>query len=60
MDVATLLGNYAFPTVACICMAWYCKEMQKNHSDEVSKLRDVLQRNTVALEKLLTKLGGGD
>lgn len=60
MDVATLLGNYAFPIVACICMALYCKDMQKDHAEEVSKLRDVLERNTVAIEKLLIKLGGGD
>lgn len=60
MDVTTLLGNYAFPIVACICMAWYCKDMQKEHSEEVSKLRDVLERNTIALEKIVSKIGGDD
>lgn len=60
LDVTTLLGNYAFPMVACICMAWYVKEIQKEHSDEVSKLRDVLERNTLVLEKLVTKIGGDD
>lgn len=26
MDLATLLGSYAFPVVACIAMAWYVKD----------------------------------
>lgn len=60
MDVTTLLGNYAFPIVACICMARYCKDMQKEHSEEVSKLRDVLERNTIALEKIISKIGGDE
>lgn len=60
MDVTTLLGNYAFPIVACICMACYCKDMQKEHSEEVSKLRDVLERNTIALEKIISKIGGDE
>ena len=60
MDVTTLLGNYAFPIVACICMAWYFKDMQKEHSEEVSKLRDVLERNTIALEKIISKIGGDE
>lgn len=60
LDVTALLGNYAFPMVACICMALYVKEMQKQHSDEVAKLRDVLERNTIVLEKLATKIGRDD
>lgn len=60
LDVTTLLGNYAFPMVACIVMAYYVKEIQKQHSDEVSKLREVLERNTIVLEKLSTKIGGND
>ena len=57
-DVSTLIGNYAFPIAACICMAGYVKEIQKEHTEEVSKLRDVLERNTIALEKIVSKLGG--
>lgn len=60
LDVTALLGNYAFPMVACIFMAYYVKEIQKQHSDEVSKLREVLERNTIVLEKLSTKIGGND
>lgn len=60
LDASTLIGNYAFPIAACICMAGYVKEIQKEHGEEVAKLRDVLERNTIALEKIVSKLGGGD
>lgn len=58
LDVSTLIGNYAFPIAACICMAGYVKEIQKEHGEEVAKLREVLERNTNALEKIVSKLGG--
>lgn len=58
LDVSTLIGNYAFPIAACICMAGYVKEIQKEHGEEVAKLREVLERNTIALEKIVSKLGG--
>ena len=58
IDVSTLIGNYAFPIAACICMAGYVKEIQKEHGEEVAKLREVLERNTIALEKIVSKLGG--
>lgn len=60
LDVSTLIGNYAFPITACICMAGYVKEIQKEHSEEVLKLRDVLERNTIALEKIILKIGGDE
>lgn len=60
LDVSTLLGNYAFPIVACIFMAYYVREIQRQHADEVSKLRDVLERNTIVLEKIITKIGEDD
>ena len=37
MDIATLLGSYAFPVVACLGMAWYVKYItDKNYINNVS------------------------
>lgn len=68
MDLTVLLGQYAFPIVACCAMAWYVKdsqktnredikEMRKEHEAEVDKLSEAVNNNTVILEKLLTLLG---
>ena len=71
MDIAALIGNYAFPIVACIAMAWYCKdisdknredvkELNRQHTEEMMVFKDeikkALNNNTMALEKLCDKL----
>ena len=71
MDIASLIGNYAFPIVACIAMARYCKdtsdknredvkELNKQHTEEMMEFKDeikkALDNNTMALEKLCEKL----
>ena len=71
MDIATLLGSYAFPIVACIAMAWYCKDtsdknredtkaLNEQHSKEMNAFKDeikeALNNNTIALTKLCERL----
>lgn len=71
MDIATLLGSYCFPIVACIIMAMYVKYITDNnredtkslneqHTKEMSifkdEIKDALNNNTLALTKLCEKL----
>lgn len=74
MDVANLLGNYCFPIVACIVMAWYVKyttdkqseetkTLNENHTKEMLAFKDEIKRalenNTKAIEKLCEKIERG-
>lgn len=63
--ILTVLGNYAFPIVCCICMAYFVKYMydqtntrvdklNEEHKNEVDTLSEVIKNNTVALEKMNT------
>ena len=67
MDIATLLGSYAFPIVACLGMAWYVKYITDKNSQETSKLneqhttimlaykdeiKDAINNNTLVMERL--------
>lgn len=67
MDIATLLGSYAFPVVACLGMAWYVKYITDKNSQETAKLneqhttimlaykdeiKDAINNNTLAMERL--------
>lgn len=38
MDIATLLGSYAFPVVACIAMAWYCKDVSDKNREDIKEI----------------------
>lgn len=71
MDIATLLGSYAFPVVACIFMAIYVQDITKSnredtktlneqHTKEMNAFKDeikeALNNNTIALTKLCERL----
>ena len=53
LDIATLMGNYCFPIVACIYISWFCKyiidknredvkELNKEHKEEILLFRNEL------------------
>lgn len=63
----TLVGSLGFPIVACIGMAWFfsktnenyrndIKEIQMNHKTEMDSIKEALNNNTLALQKLVDKL----
>lgn len=70
MDFNTIIeaiGSVGFPIVACIVIAWFfnkvnenyrqdIKELTASHKEEAQSMRDALNNNTLALQKLLDKL----
>lgn len=67
MDIATLLGNYAFPIIACIGMAWYVKYITDKNSKETlelneqytkvmlaykDELKNTINNNTLVMQRL--------
>ena len=71
MDILSLIGNVAFPIVACVAMGCYVKDttdkqredtinLNKQHTDEMmmfkDEIKEALNNNTRALEKLCDKL----
>ena len=70
-SIGTLIGSLGFPIVAaCACgifIKWQytenqkqLEEMRKEHKEEVSKMTEALNNNTLALQKLIDKLDKGD
>lgn len=67
VDWAQLIGSLGFPIVACLGMGWYVKyqtdsykdevkDMRAEHKEEISKMSEALNNNTLALQKLCDKL----
>lgn len=61
--IVTLVGSLGFPIVACIGLGWYVKyqsdlnnkevaDMRKEHQDEINKVTEALNNNTLAVQKL--------
>lgn len=63
MDVSGLIqivGSLGFPIAACIAVFWYLMKESENHKEEVNKLSEALQNNTIAITKLCDELEKGD
>lgn len=70
-DIVTIISSVGFPIVACLGCAWYVKyqtdsyreevkAMRDEHKEEICKVTDALNNNTLALQRLVDKLDGGD
>lgn len=62
-QIWSVIGQYAFPIVACVVMGWYVKYIQDNyrqdississrHKEEMDKVTEALNNNTQAIQKL--------
>lgn len=62
-----VITSVGFPIFACLCLGYYVftqinqyradiKEIQKEHKDEISKMTEALNNNTLTIQKLIDKL----
>ena len=69
--IISMIGSLGFPIVACIFIAVFfsktqdnyradIKEMQMTHKQETDKMTEALNNNTLALQRLIDKIGGND
>ena len=63
MDVSAVvqaISTVGFPIVMCLLFMYYIKYINDQHKDEIDKLSQSLNNNTLVMQKLLDKLGGGN
>lgn len=65
--IATMIGTLGFPIVACCGMAYFfakvndnyrndIKELQSNHKEEIAKMTEAINNNTLVIQKLVDKM----
>lgn len=63
MDVNTitqLIGSLGFPIVCCGALFWRMIKSDEKHQQEIDKMSDALNNNTLALTRLTEKLSKED
>lgn len=63
MDIATItqiIGSLGFPICACIALFYQMQKQSDQHKQEMDKITESLNNNTVALTRLCEKLGVSD
>ena len=51
-EVLQAITTVGFPIAMCLILAWYIREIEIRHSNEVNALKDALNNNTLALQHL--------
>jgi hypothetical protein len=51
-----VIGSLGFPIVMCFYMMKQNREMNKDHKEEVSHLREAVENNTLTMQKIFDKL----
>ena len=62
MDFATIISAVSavgFPIVFCLILYKTMLDQSKQHKEESDKLTEAIHNNTIALTKLIDKLGDG-
>ena len=56
--IVQLISSLGFPIACCIAMFWQNNKLNESHKEEVSKLNEAINNNTIALNHIIDKLGG--
>nr|DAM91084.1 MAG TPA: YvrJ protein family protein [Caudoviricetes sp.] len=56
--IVQLISSLGFPIACCIAMFWQNNKLNENHKEETTKLNEAINNNTIALNRLIDKLGG--
>lgn len=58
-DIVSVISSVGFPITMALILLWYIYDSNNKHKEEIDKMSAALNNNTIAITKLLDKLGGG-
>lgn len=59
IDVITqVISTVGFPIACCIALFWNSRQADQRHDEEVKTLSKAIENNTLAIQKLIDRLGG--
>ena len=56
--ILTAISTVGFPIVVAGAMFWKMNKQDEDHKEEMGKVTEAINNNTVALQKLIDKLEG--
>lgn len=54
--LTSLIGSIGFPIVMCLLLYYRMDKQDENHKEEMSKITEALNNNTLALNELVTNM----
>ena len=53
------ISSVGFPIVVAGCMFWKMNEQDKDHKEELAKVTEAINNNSLALQKLVDRIENG-
>ena len=57
-DIVSAISSVGFPITMALILLWYIYDSNNKHKEEIDKMSEALNNNSIAITKLLDKLGG--
>ena len=57
-EIIQIIQTLGFPIACVVALFWQNTKMQEQHKDEMTKMIEALNNNTLALTELKDKIGG--
>lgn len=55
-DIMTAISTIGFPIAMCLVVCWYVYTKDKDHKDEIDKLSEAVNSQTLNIQKLIDKI----
>lgn len=56
-EITTLIGSVGFPIVMCLIFVKMFTDAQERHREEMLKITDAVNNNTLVMQKLVDEMG---
>lgn len=56
--IIQMIGSVGFPIAVCLACFWYINRQTSTHKEELQKVTDALNNNTLVIQRLSDQLGG--
>lgn len=57
-ELTQIFGNLVFPIGAYVALFWYMTKLNDDHKEEMSTMRETVEANTLAVQRLTDHLEG--
>lgn len=59
-DIVSVISSVGFPITMALLLLWYIYDSNNKHKEEIDRMSEALNNNTIAITKLLDALGGDE
>ena len=57
-NIVQIVTQLGFPIAMCLLLFWYVTKKDEAHREEMNKMSEAVNNNTIVMQKLIDKLGG--